>query len=117
MKVIWGLRQAKCFSQEDWTTQISLIWFSKLSFARADDWAAPSCPMGRAMASKRYSPVVARLEEAWGCPQVVVARLDRAIQYSPSFAAMSTGALLGSTYAQHHTASLTGSPGQAGRRH
>jgi hypothetical protein len=88
MKVIWGLRQAKCFSREDWTTQITLIWFSKLLFAR-DACAAPSRHLGRVIAAqKRYSPVVARLKGlSSGCPPVVVARLDRAIQYSPSFAA------------------------------
>jgi hypothetical protein len=34
MAVIWGKREGKCFSGEDWTGGIALIWLRKLAAAR-----------------------------------------------------------------------------------
>jgi hypothetical protein len=30
MAVIWGNREAECFSREDWTSGIALMWLKKL---------------------------------------------------------------------------------------
>ncbi|WP_154071371.1 hypothetical protein [Bradyrhizobium lablabi] len=34
IEVIWVGREGICFCNDDWTTQISLIWFTKLNFSR-----------------------------------------------------------------------------------
>jgi hypothetical protein len=34
MAVIWGRREAECFSHDDWTGGIALMWLRKLVFGR-----------------------------------------------------------------------------------
>jgi hypothetical protein len=41
IRVIWANHEADYFYKRDWTTQITLIWFSKIVFARK-----PYVPIG-----------------------------------------------------------------------
>ena len=54
--MIWPRCEAEYFLCADWTTQISLIWLTKLVFSRTRFGAVSASPLGLTMTLDHFAP-------------------------------------------------------------